>query len=171
MFELKLVMRHYKFGIVIIFLFVSCSSDNVEKFYNIPYGTNIDTVRDIFNKKNIKIVSEDIESNNNTIVINIIINGSYFNEECEVMFVFWDGIFQNGGYKIFGYSKERLSEIMNNIIKKLTNEFKKEPIITYEGSLFYWVLDNKIIVSIFNVEDFLIIGYTGEEYLLHRNGA
>jgi len=60
---------------------------------------------------------------------------------------------------------------MNNIIKKLTNEFKKEPVITYEGSLFYWVLDNKIIVSIFNVEDFLIIGYSGEEYLLHKNGA
>jgi hypothetical protein len=162
-------MRHYLPFVLVSFIMIACSNNTEEKFGIIPYGSTIKEAKAILAKNNLKIISEDSRLDDGEVISSLKIKGSFHNENCEINYIFSDGIFYNGIYEFTGYSKERLSGIKDKLLKDLTEEFKIEPILKYDLS-YDWELENKINVSLLYLDaiDSMDVIFYGIDYIENK---
>jgi hypothetical protein len=144
----------------------SCSKDTGEKFIVIPYGSKLKDAKKIFNNNNMQVTEEEPVSKDNRAIKVFKLDGSFYDESCEINFVYIDGIFHNGAYRFVTDSRERLEEIRDKLVESLSAEFNQEAVI--DNELFYkWEAENKIHVTLMYIDsiDSITVIYYGTEYI------
>ena len=173
----------------VIFFIIACSrsaaqnietlvpvNERVATFSIIPYGTSIQAARNIFAENKLIIKSDTGTLYDNSVHNAIILNGYFYDEECEIYFNFIDGVFTSGMYIYSNVSRllgdvieGRADRIKNKLLYEFTEKYGEYTTLS-DIDTFYnyiWELNDGIIVTLsgFEYSSFVYIRFDGTEYL------
>jgi len=156
--------------IVLVFLLIfnACSKAKTENkqlkekinFNALYFGIDIKEAKNIFEDKGVVIIDEYSFINEDSIRSVIVTRGTFQSEVCEIEYHFVEGFLNYGIYNFEATNVKNINEIKENLMNKLTNEFKKTPTIKFLVEQYYnWDLENGLTVEFFDYGSKIIIVY------------